>query len=190
MLASHQDTIVEDEEENPFLDTNSEDDGIALPPPAHLLALISTIPSLSRPTIIVIDAVDLFALHARQALLYCLFDTAQSCRVGAGTKGIAIVGVTSRIDTINTLEKRVKSRFSGRIFRTACVKELKQWTQKARAALCTRVAAPSKGWRSKWEASVDAFLSNEEVNDIFKETFALTRDVRVLNRMLVSPPIN
>ncbi|KAJ3555828.1 hypothetical protein NM688_g2361 [Phlebia brevispora] len=178
---------VAEEEENPFLDTPPEDNVFALPPPAHLLALISMIPTLPRSTVIVIDAIDLFALHARQALLYCLFDTAQSCRAGTGTKGIAIVGVTSRIDTINMLEKRVKSRFSGRMLRTACPSSLAHWIEKAKAILCTRVKGLPKDWYSIWELSTDAFLQDDAVLDVLKETFALTKDVRVLNRLLISP---
>ncbi|KAF8756003.1 Origin recognition complex (ORC) subunit 4 C-terminus [Rhizoctonia solani] len=70
-----------------------------------------------RPVIVVLDAFDLFAEHARQALLYCLLDTVQSCRAGQGSQGLAVVGVTSRIDCLTMLEKRVKSRFSHRIIR-------------------------------------------------------------------------
>ena len=141
-----------DDEENPFLDHAPTETVIALPPPSHLLALISVIPTLARPTVLVIDAIDLFALHARQSLLYCLLDTVQSCRAGRETNGVAVIGVTTRIDTINMLEKRVKSRFSGRMFRTACPPELGLWLSKAREALC----APSEGvpdqWRVKWQA--------------------------------------
>lgn len=87
--------------------------------------------------IVVLDAFDLFAEHARQALLYCLLDTVQSCRAGQGSRGLAVVGVTSRIvrfhsvyfslllslgvaqDCLTMLEKRVKSRFSHRIIRVS-----------------------------------------------------------------------
>ena len=106
-----------DDPENPFIENREVPDAsstIALPPPAHLLALISMIPTLPRPTIVILDAFDQFASHARQSLLYCLLDTVQSCRVGKANKGIAVIGVTARIDTINLLEKRVKSRFSHR----------------------------------------------------------------------------
>lgn len=50
-----------------------------------------------KPVVVVLDGFDLFAEHARQALLYCLLDTVQSCRAGEGSRGLAVVGVTSRI---------------------------------------------------------------------------------------------
>jgi len=53
--------------------------------------------TLPRPTIVVLDAFDLFTSHARQALLYCLLDTVQSCRAGEGRKGVAVVGITTRV---------------------------------------------------------------------------------------------
>lgn len=55
------------------------------------------------------DEFDLFATHARQTLLYNLFDIAQARKAP-----IAVVGLTSKVDVVETLEKRVKSRFSHR----------------------------------------------------------------------------
>ncbi len=63
----------------------------------------------SRSVIFVIDEFDLFTTHARQTLLYNLFDIAQARKAP-----IAILGLTSRIDVVESLEKRVKSRFSHR----------------------------------------------------------------------------
>jgi origin recognition complex subunit 4 len=51
----------------------------------------------------------LFAQHPKQALLYNLFDIAQSSQ-----NPIAVLGLTCRLDTMELLEKRVKSRFSHR----------------------------------------------------------------------------
>ncbi|PSR73386.1 hypothetical protein PHLCEN_2v10678 [Hermanssonia centrifuga] len=179
------DSSIQDDSENPFLD--STEPAIALPPPAHLLALISMIPTLPRPTIIVLDAFDLFTLHARQSLLYCLLDTAQSCRAVKGNKGMAVIGVTTRVDTINMLEKRVKSRFSGRTLRTACPRRLIDWIRLAKAALCTPIATEHEEWSRLWDTSVEDFLQHQSVLEILKDTFALSRDLRMLSRLLISP---
>jgi origin recognition complex subunit 4 len=87
------------------------------PPAAYLPTLISQLPTLSRPVVVVLDAFDLFAQHPRQALLYCLLDTVQSCRAGAGRSGLLVVGMTTKVNCVNLLEKRVKSRFSQRVLR-------------------------------------------------------------------------
>lgn len=184
LLPTEQDETVQDDE-NPFIQSSAEV-AVTLPPPSHLLALISMLPTLPRPTIITLDAFDLFALHARQSLLYCLLDTVQSCRAVEGNKGIAVVGVTTRVETINILEKRVKSRFSGRIIRTAGSSRFDDWVGAARHALCSPIHDESEeGWSSMWETSVDNFLRDEKVIALLKETYALTKDIRVLGRLLV-----
>jgi hypothetical protein len=87
------------------------------PPAAYLPTLISQLPTLSRPVLVLLDAFDLFIQHPRQALLYCLLDTVQSCRAGPGRNGLLVVGMTTKVNCINLLEKRVKSRFSQRVLR-------------------------------------------------------------------------
>ncbi|TFK55741.1 hypothetical protein OE88DRAFT_1622707 [Heliocybe sulcata] len=169
----------------------TEDDtdvNLALPPSSHLPALISVLPTLKRPVVVILDAFDLFALHPRQALLYCLLDTAQSCRVADDMNGIAVIGVTTRVDTINLLEKRVKSRFSGRMLRTASPRKLSDWMAMTRAVLTTPVADEnaSEEWSEMWEQAVDQFLADRATASLLNDTFALTRDVATLGRILIS----
>lgn len=135
--------------------------------------------------VVILDAVDLFALHARQALLYCLLDTAQSCRVGQGHNGIAVIGVTTRIDTINLLEKRVKSRFSGRMLRTAAPTELSFWMKLIERVLRARIGTPEEEWEPLWTLTIDNFIADGKVLKQIQETVAVTHDIRVLRRILV-----
>lgn len=84
---------------------------------ATLLALLShpseqtgeVTDEVAKAVVFVMDEFDLFAQHPRQTLLYNLFDIAQSRKAP-----IAVLGLTTRIDVTNSLEKRVKSRFSHR----------------------------------------------------------------------------
>ena len=171
-----------DGDDNPFLDAAP---GITIPPPSHLPALISVLPTLSQPVVVILDAFDLFALHARQALLYCLLDTAQSCRVGQGNNGIAVIGVTTRIDTINLLEKRVKSRFSGRMLRTAAPTEFSFWIKYIERVFRTSVECSEEEWKPLWNLAIDNFLADRKVLEEFQVTVTITRDIRVLRRILV-----
>lgn len=66
-------------------------------------------PLIPKSVLFIIDEFDLFATHARQTLLYNLFDIAQARKAP-----IAILGLTTRVDVPDLLEKRVKSRFSHR----------------------------------------------------------------------------
>lgn len=84
---------------------------------ASLLALLSHPDEISaaetgataKSVVFIIDEFDLFTQHARQTLLYNLFDIAQARKAP-----IAVLGVTTKIDVVEALEKRVKSRFSHR----------------------------------------------------------------------------
>ena len=63
----------------------------------------------AKSVIIVLDEFDLFVSHPRQTLLYNLFDIAQARKAP-----VVIIGLTTRVDVTEMLEKRVKSRFSHR----------------------------------------------------------------------------
>jgi origin recognition complex subunit 4 len=73
----------------------------------------------SKSVVFAIDEFDLFAAHARQTLLYNLFDIAQARKAP-----IAVLGLTTRIDVVESLEKRVKSRFSHRYVHLSLPKSL------------------------------------------------------------------
>lgn len=63
----------------------------------------------TKSVIFILDEFDLFCAHHNQTLLYNLFDVAQSAQAP-----ICVLGITHRLDVVELLEKRVKSRFSHR----------------------------------------------------------------------------
>ena len=67
----------------------------------------------SKSIVLVLDEFDLFAYHKNQSLLYNLFDIAQSKQ-----NPLCVVGLTCRLDIVELLEKRVKSRYSHRAILT------------------------------------------------------------------------
>ncbi|KAJ5728740.1 uncharacterized protein N7483_003248 [Penicillium malachiteum] len=106
-------------------ETNTEDDTLRInsyaDTMATLLALLSHPEELfgasgnkdgvtaAKSIIILLDEFDLFVTHPRQTLLYNLFDIAQARKAP-----IAVIGLTTKVDVTEMLEKRVKSRFSHR----------------------------------------------------------------------------
>lgn len=188
------DECATEDDENPFLDSSNVQIGppgssISLPPSSHLHTLIPILSILDRPVIVVLDAFDLFALHPRQSLLYCLLDTVQNCRANSSNRGIAVIGITNRVDTVQLLEKRVKSRFSGRTIRTAPLNSLASWTQLARDILNTPALSCGndfeEDWKERWTSSVDKIFADKAFSTFLNETFSITRDVRTLVRILV-----
>ncbi|KAF9253926.1 hypothetical protein CBS147333_1052 [Penicillium roqueforti] len=63
----------------------------------------------AKSIVILLDEFDLFVTHPRQTLLYNLFDIAQARKAP-----ITVIGLTTKVDVTEMLEKRVKSRFSHR----------------------------------------------------------------------------
>jgi origin recognition complex subunit 4 len=85
---------------------------------------------VAKAVIFVMDEFDLFAMHPRQTLLYNLFDIAQSRKAP-----IAVLGLTTRIDVANSLEKRVKSRFSHRYVHLSLAKSFTAYQELCKASL-------------------------------------------------------
>ncbi|XP_073845165.1 origin recognition complex subunit 4 [Musca autumnalis] len=76
---------------------------------AFLLACLKAGNKRSKSVVFILDEFDLFCAHHNQTLLYNLFDVSQSAQAP-----ICVLGITCRLDVIELLEKRVKSRFSHR----------------------------------------------------------------------------
>jgi origin recognition complex subunit 4 len=87
----------------------------------------------TKSVIFVLDEFDLFTTHARQTLLYNLFDIAQARKAP-----IAVVGCSARVDVADLLEKRVKSRFSHRWMHLSHAQSLSAFEGIAKAALLVR----------------------------------------------------
>jgi origin recognition complex subunit 4 len=199
-------TLLPTEEHEEDLSDIDGTEHIYLPPSSQLPGMVAALPGLGRPVIVILDGFDGFATHARQALLYCLLDTVQSCRGGStpvevdnqhvdppedaidqacmdrspkveqdgllgtidggggtmvggakGEHGLLVIGITSRVDCITLLEKRVKSRFSHRIMRVGTPSCLNDFLELLGGVLHVEVdsEAPSaQEWKQLWSASV------------------------------------
>ena len=87
-----------------------------------------------KSVIFIMDEFDLFATHHRQTLLYNLFDIAQSRKAP-----VAVLGLTTKIDIVESLEKRVKSRFSHRYVHLSLPRSFHAFQTICLAALCCKL---------------------------------------------------
>lgn len=67
----------------------------------------------ARAMVMVLDQFEYFCSRARQTLLYNLFDIAQEAGVH-----LSVVGMSEKMDVMDSLEKRIRSRFSMRHLHT------------------------------------------------------------------------
>jgi len=84
----------------------------------------------------------------------------------------------------------VKSRFSGRMLRTAGPGTFDDWMSIARNALTAKPSPPNEEWEVWWVAVVEKFLEDRSVQAALSDTYALTKDVRILNRILMDLVLN
>lgn len=112
---------------------------------------------MSKSIVFILDEFDLFTMHPRQTLLYNLFDIAQSRKAP-----IAVIGCSTRMDAIECLEKRVKSRFSHRWLLVPGCKTLLEWETCVKEAILFQghetLALRSKEestWRDKWNHYIE-----------------------------------
>lgn len=107
--------------------------------PAEHSATATDSVQTSKSVVFVIDEFDLFATHSRQTLLYNLFDIAQSRKAP-----IAVLGLTTKVSVVESLEKRVKSRFSHRYVYLSLSKTYGTFRDICRSILlCEATEAPS-----------------------------------------------
>ncbi|KAF7559908.1 hypothetical protein G7046_g4232 [Stylonectria norvegica] len=141
---------------------------------ASLLALLSHPSEIlgtdegvtSQSIVFIIDEFDMFATHPRQTLLYNLFDIAQSRKAP-----IAVVGCTTRLDVVEMLEKRVKSRFSHRYAYLALPKTLPAYWQVCRQGLLVEGDESKKEGIDTSVEGHDEFQKywNHKVEELYKQ---------------------
>lgn len=83
-----------------------------------------------KSLIFIMEEFDQFTSHPRQTLLYNLLDVAQSQKTP-----VAVIGMTTRIDIAESMEKRVKSRFSHRYIHIPLAKKYDTFRMICRANL-------------------------------------------------------
>ncbi|KAK3575466.1 hypothetical protein QTP86_026835 [Hemibagrus guttatus] len=105
--------------------------------------------SSSRPVFFILEEFDLFAHHKNQTLLYNLLDVSQSAQAP-----VAVVGLTCRLDVLELLEKRVKSRFSHRQIHLLSSLTFRQYRDAFGSELTLRDDFPDSEFSQEWNLGV------------------------------------
>ncbi|THZ79251.1 hypothetical protein D6C85_00607 [Aureobasidium pullulans] len=145
-----------------------------------LLALLSHPEELGRSAdqvtksvVFVLDEFDLFATHPRQTLLYNLFDIAQSRKAP-----IAVLGLTTRFDVAEQLEKRVKSRFSHRHVHLSLAKDLSSFRHICQIALTpVSVDNITEQGLQAWNAILNDLFTLDTFNTHLRHLYYLSKSV-------------
>lgn len=136
--------------------------------------------SSSRPVIFVLDEFDLFAHHKNQTLLYNLLDVSQSAQAP-----VSVVGLTCRLDVLELLEKRVKSRFSHRQIHLLGSMSFSQYLETAASQLSLPPDFPDAKFANEWNTSVKKLCEDKSVEGVLRKHFEGSKDFRSLHTLLL-----
>ncbi|TKC41621.1 hypothetical protein EI555_011631 [Monodon monoceros] len=134
----------------------------------------------SCPVIFILDEFDLFAHHKNQTLLYNLFDISQSAQTP-----VAVIGLTCRLDILELLEKRVKSRFSHRQIHLMNSFGFPQYLKIFKEQLSLPAVFPGKIFAEKWNENVQSLSEDRNVRDVLQKHFNVSKSLRSLHTLLV-----
>ncbi|KTW28381.1 hypothetical protein T552_01642 [Pneumocystis carinii B80] len=143
--------------------------------------------------IFVLDNFDLFTQHHRQTLLYNLFDISQTKKAP-----IAVIGLTCALDSVESLEKRVKSRFSHRIIQIKHPDNLELFIKICRSGLTIDYEPPSElsleerekelQFIKNWNKGIDdLFQEGNSVYQLVKKLFMTSKDIRIFYSHCIIP---
>lgn len=134
----------------------------------------------SKPILFILEEFDMFAHHKNQTLLYNLFDIAQSDQAP-----ICVVGVTCRLDVIELLEKRVKSRFSHRQVYFLNNYNFENYCDICMSYLRIESKPVSSDFIKEWNKQVEKLSKDGTVRDVLQQQFNFNKDIRALHHILM-----
>ncbi|XP_039183779.1 origin recognition complex subunit 4 [Crotalus tigris] len=134
----------------------------------------------SCPILFILDEFDLFVHHKNQTLLYNLLDISQSAQTP-----IAVIGLTCRLDILELMEKRVKSRFSHRQIYLMNSFDFKTYLNICKEQLSLPPEFPEKSFIQKWNRHIQSLLEDIKVQDILQNQFYYSKDLRCLFMLLM-----
>ncbi|CAO3668600.1 unnamed protein product [Rhizopus stolonifer] len=141
----------------------------------YLLSILKSGQKNSLPIVFILDEFDLFAQHPKQTLLYNLFDAAQSAR-----NPMAVIGLTCRLDALDLLEKRVKSRFSHRQIYLFSTATFDGFMDMAKDTFIV------KGFRD-FNTTVEELFNNPVMIGIVRKIYDVSKDIRLFHKIAFYP---
>lgn len=143
----------------------------------------------SKSVIFILEEFDLFCAHHNQTLLYNLFDISQSAQ-----SPICVIGITCRLDVIQLLEKRVKSRFShrqmflypgpeeGRTSELDFALGRIKWYLSIPDKSSLKLSSSAK---KQWNTTLEILLSDKKFKNIIQRLIDLELNENILKNILI-----
>ncbi|ORX53117.1 origin recognition complex, subunit 4 [Hesseltinella vesiculosa] len=148
----------------------------------YTLSLLKQGDRSTLPLVFILEEFDLFAQHPKQSLLYTLFDATQSAQ-----NPMAVIGLSCRIDALNLLEKRVKSRFSHRQIYLYPVPTFADFLAVAQDTLTLPDDLCDSSFVQPFNEAVQNLFQDDGINRILRRMFDITKDFRLFYKICFEP---
>ncbi|XP_047136010.1 origin recognition complex subunit 4 isoform X1 [Hydra vulgaris] len=152
---------------------------------AFVLEALKNGTAKSKSIVIVLDEFDCFASHKNQTLLYNLFDITMSQQ-----NPMCVIGITCRLDVVELLEKRVKSRYSHRSILTFPTYDFSTYTDYFKQLLALPDYFDCPIFKYRWNTHVKDLFNSSNFNDILKKQFHITKHIGGIIQLLTIPICN
>lgn len=142
----------------------------------------------SKPIMFVLDEFDLFTKHKSQLLLYTLLNTIQTSK-----NPMCLIGSTCRLDVLDLLEKRIKSRFSHRQIYLLNEYTFDDYCNLAKEIILTEINAinldSEKTLKKSFQQYLDLVLNENLIKQNLHRQYEYDKSIPTLKRLLLMPAI-
>merc|ERR1712223_160885 len=143
----------------------------------HLEFLLSSLksgdPNNSKPIVFVLEEFHLFCSHHNQTLLYNLFDMAQT-----RATPMVVIGISPELDVLESLEKRVRSRFNHRQIEMFPPKKFEEYVQIAKDLLSPAIAG------NAWIKQITNIFEEKSLKQTLNRMYNINCSVANLKQIL------
>eukprot|EP00794_Sanderia_malayensis_P003653 gene3653-4170_t len=146
---------------------------------AFILDSFSSGSKETRSVVVILDEFDLFAQHKNQSLIYNLLDVSRNRQTP-----ISVIGVTCRLDIVELLEKRVKSRYSHRSILTFSSIDFEEYLEMLRAMLKLPSDFKDSNYKERWNYNVQTSTDERATRELIRKHFNKTKDIRSVALLL------
>jgi origin recognition complex subunit 4 len=136
----------------------------------------------SKAIVFVLDEFDQFASKQSQKVLYSLLDQTQYTSIP-----VAVVGSTCRLDAMDLLEKRIKSRLSQQHINLFDGFSFQEYTDMFKGLLEIDDDFAHTEFAVEWNKHVKVLLEHPEVTNILQNQYDLSQDFGSFQQLLAVP---
>ena len=136
----------------------------------------------TKSIVIVMDEFDCFTSHKNQSLLYNMFDIAQSRQ-----SPVCVIGITCRLDVVELLEKRVKSRYSHRHIITFPNYTFSNYLDIMKELIILPESFTCNHFKKRWDQNIENLFDKKIVVDLLERHFSMQKDIGNAIKLFILP---